>query len=314
MKVLVAIDNRPSSQASMDALVKMHWHEGTEIDLLNVSGPSSGTSIDEVLTATFEEMESMAAELRNALPQCEVSCFAQSGDPKAVILQLAEQINADLIVLGSNCKSTLERLLLGSVCQSVLSAAHCPVIVAKTPCCLAREAAPGFRNILVPIDKSILSDAAVQWLGNFNWAADTKFTVVAVVDEDTDLKEVKQSLEKRAWSLSRVLQTTNITTEIASGEPHQSIVNLSKKHYADLILMGSHQKSTGLKQKILGSVSQSVLHDAPCAVAVVRGLAPETDGSRDGAFGKRKPVVKTTSSVRRDDRGDDAVHIVPAGF
>ncbi len=36
MRVLVAIDNQPSSRATVDALVKMHWYEGTEIALVTV--------------------------------------------------------------------------------------------------------------------------------------------------------------------------------------------------------------------------------------------------------------------------------------
>ena len=318
MKVLVAINNRPSSQATLDALVKMHWGEDTEIGLVTVFPPGAeGTDSDGELTASVEEMESMAVELRNALRQCEVSFFARNGEATAVILEMAEQAHADLIVVGSNCKSTLERLFLGSVCQSILNGAKCPVIVAKTPCSLARETSPGFKSILVPIDSSVFSDAAVHWIANFGWAPDTRFIVFAAVAEDTDLDEVKQSLNKRAWDLSRLLNTDKVITEIATGEPQQSIVNLAEKYYADLIVMGSHGHS-GLKQMILGTVSHAVSHAAPCAVAIVRGLAAKDKSwRRTGAFSKLKPVaVQTMAHSFRSDGGgrDQSVNIMPGGF
>jgi nucleotide-binding universal stress UspA family protein len=313
MKVLVAIDNRPSSQATIDALVKMHWYEGTEIAIVTVldsdADPASANS-------TIEEMENVAVELRNALRDCEVSFFARTGSPETAILQVAEQIGAELIVVGSNCKSTLEKLILGSVCQRIVNNAGCPVIVAKTPCCLAREASPGFRNILVPVDNSVFSDVAVQWLANFQWAPETRFIVAAVVEGDTDIEQVKQNLTARGTGLAQLLNTDNVTIDIVGGKPSQSIINLSKKYYADLIVMGSHGH-TRLKELILGSVSHEVSHAAPCAVAIVRSLHQNDESAhRSGAFPKLKPVVQPVAvqSFRRSDDSDLSVHTMPGGF
>jgi len=317
MKVLVAIDNQPSSQATIDALIKMHWSEGTEIDLVTVFPHGAETVvIDGEMTTSIAEMEKLAAELRNALRQCEVTFIAGKGDPKTVVLDIAEQNRADLIVVGSNCKSTLERLLLGSVSQSILNAAKCPVIIAKTPCCLAQEASPGFRNILVPVDNSVYTDVAVRWLVNFHWAPETRIIVAAAVGENTDLEDVRQSLERRAREISRLLHTTNVTVEMVKGQPEQAIVNLAEQHYADLILMGSHGHS-GFKKMILGSVSRAVSHAAPCAVAIVRGLAAaDQSWHRTGVFKKVEPVFTSPGpSVRVEkERRDMSVHIMPGGF
>lgn len=47
------------------------------------------------------------------------------------IIKKAKEYNADLIILGSTGKSKLERLLLGSVAQSVLTYAKCSVLIAR---------------------------------------------------------------------------------------------------------------------------------------------------------------------------------------
>jgi nucleotide-binding universal stress UspA family protein len=317
MKVLVAIDNKPSSQAIIDALVKMRWYEGTEIHLLTVldSGVEYGTS--DKPAPNVSEIEGLAVELHRYLGQCDVTFIARHGDPRAAILEAASQINADLIVLGSNCKNTLERLLIGSVCQAVLNGSTCPVIVAKTPCSLAREESPGYKNILLPIDSSPFSDVAVKWLGNFRWAADTTFILSAVVESDTDFDEVRESLKNRAVVISKLLQTEKILMEIVTGEPRAAIIGLAQQYYADLIVMGSHGR-TGLKKLILGNVSQSISQEAPCAVAIVRGILPSDNSwTRTGAFSKTKALESagwTGGGGNTSGRPDISVHIMPSGM
>lgn len=48
-----------------------------------------------------------------------------------VILEYAEQERMDLIVIGTRGRSSLKNLLLGSVASSVVTYAHCPVMVVK---------------------------------------------------------------------------------------------------------------------------------------------------------------------------------------
>lgn len=55
------------------------------------------------------------------------------GDPAAVILKVAEEIGADLIVLGTHGRTGLRRLLMGSVAEQVVRKAPCPVLTLRTP-------------------------------------------------------------------------------------------------------------------------------------------------------------------------------------
>jgi hypothetical protein len=72
MKVLVAIDNKPSSQAILDALIKMHWYEATEINLLTVLPPGEEYGTGTGSSVAAEEVESLVLELVKTLGQCEV--------------------------------------------------------------------------------------------------------------------------------------------------------------------------------------------------------------------------------------------------
>lgn len=53
------------------------------------------------------------------------------GNPATVITELADEINADLIVIPSHGRTGVKRLMLGSVAERVVRLAHCPVFVLK---------------------------------------------------------------------------------------------------------------------------------------------------------------------------------------
>ncbi len=59
-----------------------------------------------------------------------------------------------------------------------------------------------------------------------------------------------------------------ISTEVLAGSPDQQIVERAKDWKADLIVVGSHGR--GFWGRLLGSVSDGVVHHAPCSVLVVR--------------------------------------------
>lgn len=59
-----------------------------------------------------------------------------------------------------------------------------------------------------------------------------------------------------------------ISTEVLRGSPDQEILNKAKEWNADLIVVGSHGR--GFWGRLLGSVSNGVVHHAPCSVLVVR--------------------------------------------
>lgn len=55
------------------------------------------------------------------------------GDPAAEIVKAAQEVKADLIVLGTHGWTGLSRLLIGSVAEGVMRKATCPVLTVKAP-------------------------------------------------------------------------------------------------------------------------------------------------------------------------------------
>ncbi|KZV48995.1 hypothetical protein F511_09591 [Dorcoceras hygrometricum] len=61
------------------------------------------------------------------------------GDPKEKICEAAEQLPADLVVVGSRGLGTIKRALLGSVSNYCAHHIHCPVLIVKPPTKLGHE-------------------------------------------------------------------------------------------------------------------------------------------------------------------------------
>ena len=72
------------------------------------------------------------AERIKALGVGEVETFAREGDPADAILDVAEETNADLIVVGNKGMTGARRFLLGSVPNKISHHAPCSVYIART--------------------------------------------------------------------------------------------------------------------------------------------------------------------------------------
>lgn len=80
-----------------------------------------------------EEAESRFDQL--ILPDCglDVEHRIAEGDPVATTLQLAEELPADLVIMGTHGRTGLKRFVAGSVAEQVVRRARCPVLTVTSP-------------------------------------------------------------------------------------------------------------------------------------------------------------------------------------
>lgn len=145
-------------------------------------------------------------------------------------------------------------------------------------------------KILIAVDGSPQSKTAVEKLPKFVKTA-TQIKLISVIEriyivgaepyavssdfysdvEATQQKNAEEYINDAKTALAEILGNTEteILTEVFIGNPSQSIVEEAEKWQADLIVVGSH--GYGFWQRtLLGSVSDAVIHHAPCSVLVVR--------------------------------------------
>ena len=79
------------------------------------------------------EAEEQLKRLKVPNDDVQIKRRLEKGDPATEITRVAEEIGADLIVMGTHGRTGLTRLLMGSVAEQVVRKATCPVLTVKTP-------------------------------------------------------------------------------------------------------------------------------------------------------------------------------------
>jgi len=134
-KLLVPIDFSETSYRALDTALEMASLP-THVYAMNVGVNLSVTSPESVWGVLTEESQ------REHIKKAFWKNFADEryrgidfrvsfGDPGHEIANLAEEINADVIVIPSHGRTGLKRILLGSVAERVVRLAHCPVLVLR---------------------------------------------------------------------------------------------------------------------------------------------------------------------------------------
>lgn len=143
-----------------------------------------------------------------------------------------------------------------------------------------------YQHILVPIDGSDTSLAAVDKAAEFAKAFNAKITVVQVMALDPYIAaeyisaaQTNDMIERARRAILDDLATAKtkfaefgveVETKLLEGQVvHRELVQAAQDLAADLIIIGSHGR-TGLKKLFLGSVAQNVLNDVQIPVLVVR--------------------------------------------
>jgi nucleotide-binding universal stress UspA family protein len=140
-------------------------------------------------------------------------------------------------------------------------------------------------KILLAIDSSAASDAAVNEVGVRPWPSGTTVEALNVVDPSHILhvpqlvEQVTQRAEELVQRAAERLGSYGIETTplVLSGEPKAVIVDRAGHMNADFVVVGSHG-FTGVTRFLLGSVARAVVRFAPCSVEVVRTAVREKSG------------------------------------
>lgn len=143
MKILLAIDGSPPSAAAIEEIAHRPWPTPSTVRILSVIQPYpppatevvlAGAALEEIrgqLATQADRLTRQAGERLTAPGRLSVETAVGEGDPRTVIVDAADEWQADLIVVGSHGRTGLKRLMLGSVAQSVVAHAHCSVEVVR---------------------------------------------------------------------------------------------------------------------------------------------------------------------------------------
>jgi nucleotide-binding universal stress UspA family protein len=188
----------------------------------------------------------------------------------------AAERGADLLVVGAHGEHWLPDPFLGSTPANLVRVSHAPVLVVKTP-----PERP-YRTVMLAVDASPVSAEAAYTASALTSHAEHIVVHVTVVVGETLMRMHGVGEEQLAQlrqvntdqvrgdidTLAAELTPPAARIVIESGRPQTRLPELSLRHRADLVALGTGGRST-LGYALLGSVAQHVLRNAPSDVLVV---------------------------------------------
>jgi nucleotide-binding universal stress UspA family protein len=237
-------------------------------------GPALRQEVEEEMGRFVEP----ALEIR--LP---VQTLIREGQPAQEIQALAEELPADIVVMGTHGRSGFERLVLGSVAEKLVHRLPCPVLTVCHEEGRTWEAPGLVRRILCATDFSDSSARTVAFALSLAAADQAQVTLLHAIEALPEAgvrtprfpeglrRELEQMAREQLHQLvpEEARAAGNVEERVTAGRAYQEILRIAAMERVDLIVMGT-QGHGPLGRMILGSTAHHVVRQATCPVLIVR--------------------------------------------
>lgn len=241
-----------------------------------------------LIQAGRTEAKSYLKSVRNRLLPTPATLKTEvvTGPAAQAILDFAQSDDIDLIFISSHGRSGVSRWAYGSVTDKVLHHASCAVAIIR----VQAEVDPlAPKRILVPLDGSVMAEAALTPAINLAKAIGGELMLLRVVDlpsspdiwqfigrsHEQIIAEDQRQADNYLQSVKKTLSQPQlpIATHVAVGPAAETIVEYAEHQSIGLVVISSHGRS-GPSRWLFGSVADKILHGAHCATLVIPTRKP----------------------------------------
>ena len=282
MKTLLAVDGSDNSYEAVHALKYFSRAEQlTLLHALDVPRPAYPMMLPKVAEDLYKTLEQSKREdgerlldrVQSLLPTHAgpSTKYLRIGSPEEVIVSMAKEQKADLIVMGARGLGPIKERLLGSVSHRILTLAPCATLIVNGP-------VKAMKQILLPLEGLSDAEAAIRFLQlkPFHEAIEVTLLTVLTSTEPpwpgdaAAAAASTEKLEEQAAYIEGVAERLRAIGYQAHGvavvgTASSMILQEATTLQSDLILMGTRGRQ-GITRFVLGSVSHEVLHKMPCPV------------------------------------------------
>jgi nucleotide-binding universal stress UspA family protein len=304
MKILCATDFTPRARIASNIALELARITSGSIELFHVVAPRTADMLALAADAgVLEEYVRSDAEARLAALGGElgatglpVTSSVAEGDVESTILARAKETGADLIVMGGNGRSTLERFALGSGADRTLRRADRPVLIVPAGVESLTTGANGTRQlrVVVALDGRAAGAGALDFVRSLRRHVPCDVTFVRLywpIEEysrlgltgprdfltpDPDvIADLQRSLELQVGALPGSGRTS-FALEATWADPAWRILEFAREHEANLLVMGAESRR-GLARVAHPAVSYRVAkHAAGVPVVFVPPPSPRS--------------------------------------
>ncbi len=275
-KILVAVAGRGLCEEMLNMLLEIPALQQVAVTVLHVVPPQITA---DAMSAKLEEGGKILAQAVKSikLDPSKISARLKQGEPKDVVLQVAEEEDSDLIIMGSRGLKRLEAILENSVSQYVFQLSPRPMLLVKDDAYVKQ-----IRRVMVAMDKSDSAQQslklALSFLQNINGSElflvhinpDGRKGAEPTVQAENDPVLAPAVAEaKRRGVAYRCINTT--------GKAGEEICRLAAEKNIDLLILGSPDRRPSIAKTLPdldrllgGSLSDYVRVYATCPVLLAR--------------------------------------------
>ncbi len=300
-RVLFPTDFSPHAERLAKCLPELRAFGTSEIVLLNVIevGHPIGFDSDQLerIIAWKEDAETRLQALREAIERTGIRVHVriELGVPHLDILRVADEEDANLIIMGTHGHGFIRGVTLGSVTHKVVQHARVPTLVLKqklidqlgtTECDFICQHL--LRRILVPIDFSATSAEALRIVKGLRAAGAESVVLLHVLSTESmksrpaDAVEASDRLERMKTELEFFGYSTTVL--LRTGDSFKEIDRVTEEQDVSLIVIGATGRSAAA-DVMLGSVSDAVVcrHARPVLVVRPADDQSQADHAHDAA-------------------------------
>jgi nucleotide-binding universal stress UspA family protein len=277
-KILLTVAGRGLCEEMLNMLMEVPFMQKVSVTVLHVVPPQVTA---EAMSAKLEQGGKILAEAVKSLKldPSQITARLRQGDPKDVVLQVADEENSDLIIMGSRGLKRLEAILENSVSQYVFQLSSRPMLLVKDDIYVKKV-----KRVMVALDKS---DAAKESLGlalslikNIDGG---QLFLVHVNPDQRKSKEAATDAEQDPVLAPAIAQAKKQGVAYrcinTTGKAGPEICRLAEEMSIDLLILGSPDRRPSIAKtlpdldRLLGaSLSDYVRVYANCPVLLARTL------------------------------------------
>lgn len=288
--VLLATDFSEASHSPLTFAVAMARGYGATIHALHVVTPEASLCATPENAAAFEEMEESLQSEMAKVSSCLSGVTNDTAIERAVSVLAAvedwiEKNHIDLVVVGTQGRTGVRKLLMGSTAEAIFRHAHVPVLTIGPAVREGVHNCGKFRSVLFATDLTEISLAAASFAFSIAEDNDAKLTLLHVAYRH-DAKETESTAaSSRIASAADIMHILHAMIPVDAdlwsrpevvlkfGEPAKQILETATEKAADLIVMGprSVKGPVAAATHLSKGVSYNVAIRSRCPVLTVRG-------------------------------------------
>ena len=279
--ILFATDFSATSQRAEVYAKAFAHHFGSTVEITHVFNPSVVTSYEEAIIGFTPSIRESNCEKRLRTSQRSFAnagiktkvLMSQGHSPAKELLKIAKESSIDLIVAGTESKTGIERLLLGSTADQLVRNAACPVLTVGPSVNPPVDGHLSFKRILYVTDYSPESAKSAIFALSLAENTGARLIVCHVKNAKADVAPPGTVDEPFEHALARLLPRSNYDWRVPEylierGKSDEELLMLATQVRADVIVLGARRSSFWLSDHDTG-LTRSLLAKAPCPILTV---------------------------------------------